>query len=429
MAWGSAASKAAHADSAGCYATNDILAESVFGALGEYLRQFRGCHISNASGVVQVRMNGDFERAGGLPTKKRRRKERDAPPAQAPDAEAPLPRRSTRHKGADGAATADRRDDDNSSDGEAPPSIRDGAFHGLNLNMKISLIEFSRCDYEESRRLAGEAQQRHDDYYQKKRDANRDKSMQRLAELHQKATEFFEESEQRRRSITDVKKDLKGLSDPQQIAYLKKAIQIRVVGYGWSDLHVPWSKGGVAKKPHELLDALKRIIAEELKREVPSEAPFQMLPRKTLKHLGAPIAQFQALVAKREAVDEARRREILAETERDKDSKGDLSTKQPPRAPRVNSKLVGTRIQYLDKIDADGKETHWFPGVITEFSDGSVAKGGRSTKNWPDGFVCIEFDAQPALGWEEETVMWAPLRLSKFNGSTVNAWRLDWDSL
>ena len=47
--WGSELSKQAHADTKGCYATNDILAESVFGAIDQYLHSFRTIGIAAAS--------------------------------------------------------------------------------------------------------------------------------------------------------------------------------------------------------------------------------------------------------------------------------------------------------------------------------------------------------------------------------------------
>ncbi|KAJ1456459.1 hypothetical protein M885DRAFT_616298 [Pelagophyceae sp. CCMP2097] len=88
----------AHKDTLGFYATNDALAESVFGGVGQVLKESGTIGIAAASAVAKARPNGDFERGFSL------------------------------------------------------TAARGGAFYGLERNMIISLVEWARRDVEDSRK-------------------------------------------------------------------------------------------------------------------------------------------------------------------------------------------------------------------------------------------------------------------------------------
>ena len=60
-------------------------------------------------------------------------------------------------------------------------------------------------------------------------------------------------------------------------------------------------------------------------------------------------------------------------------------------------------------------------------SDGTVPKGPRSKKTWPEGFALVEFEAQPMLGDDGPTEEWVHLRHNKWNGNANGCWRLDLD--
>jgi len=72
LSWAKEATQAAHKDTEGCFATNDILAESVFGAFDQVLRESGTIGIAAASGIVTARRNGDFERGGSRTLKRKR---------------------------------------------------------------------------------------------------------------------------------------------------------------------------------------------------------------------------------------------------------------------------------------------------------------------------------------------------------------------
>jgi hypothetical protein len=398
LAWDTEATKVAHAETKGCHATNDILAESVFGAFDQCLKEGGPTMgVAAASGVVTVRRNGDFIRRGENTLKRKR------PPS---------------------LATAPAL--------SAAASPKGGAFHDLTLNQKISLTEYARSGYDESLKLDALVRAEHDVYWEKKRKLTREAGLKKLESRYLETLEYWEMRETRRFTIFKVKQDLEKIKAKcRRVDYLKAAIQIRVIGFGWGDLHVAWSAGGVDKTVEELTAELEAILKEEKKREVLTEAPVPSLERKTLKQLGAPIAQLEELRSVVEVNEVTFKRVAQAERERreaNRETDGN-QRRQPPAPPAVNDDLVGVRIEYLDKVvlEDNANVLHWFAGVVRQVSDGTAAKGGRSKKNWEAGFARVEFDVQPSLGEDEPTEKWVALRLNKFNGDAKNCWRLDLD--
>ena len=234
-----------------------------------------------------------------------------------------------------------------------------------------------------------------------------------------------------RKSMAEVDADLnRTKAKGGKISYLKDQIKVRVVGFGWGDLRVKWSAGGVDRGVDDLRAELAKILKEEESREVPSEPPVPDIQRKTLKQLGSMTAQFDDLARREEVKKEEFKRRVDAERAR-RDSAGEtdpFQRKQPPAAPSVES-LEGRHIEYREEVTfEDGtKDEHWFAGVVKQVSDGSVPRGGRSKKKYDVGFARVVFDAQPALGETEPTEKWVALRPNKFNGNAKNCWRLDLD--
>jgi hypothetical protein len=62
--------------------------------------------------------------------------------------------------------------------------------------------------------------------------------------------------------------------------FQKEQIRINVLGFGWKDLHHPWSKDGVDYSPEEL------IIPEQSSRDIPAMPTMELPSRKETKQLG-----------------------------------------------------------------------------------------------------------------------------------------------
>ena len=388
LAAGSEAARAGHETTKGCYATNDVLAESVFGAIDQIMREFRTIGVAAASGVITARRNGDFNRAAGHVVKR--------------VSKAPSPRPSE--------------------------PMKQGAFHGLTANQRASLVEYARRAVEEARKLDAEVQKEHDTYWEKKRAATRDASLKLLIKKAVDTRGYYDLRHRRRTSIAEVRQDLASITATStKFDYLKDQIKIRVLGFGWADQKVTWA----GKTLDDLTKDLEALIDLEKERGVPTEEPVAQLARKTLTQLGAPIEQLEELEASA-AVDQADfERAVAAErTRRTNDREVDpFGVGQAAVAPPIDDSLQDQRVEVCRWVypSEGGRKLFWFAGVVKQVSDGTVAKGGRSKKNWAEGYARIEFDAQPMLGDEEPTEEWVLLRPNKWNRTASGCWRLDLD--
>ena len=78
------------------------------------------------------------------------------------------------------------------------------------------------------------------------------------------------------RTKADAKKEFKRLgSKTARLDAVKEQQRMRVIGFGWDDLHHPLSKGGKDYSPEELFDHfINTIIPEQLKRGIPENQPW-----------------------------------------------------------------------------------------------------------------------------------------------------------
>ena len=87
-----------------------------------------------------------------------------------------------------------------------------------------------------------------------------------------------------------------GQSTPEQLEAVKDRIQIRVIGFGWKDLHHPWSKNGADYTPEELLNhIINNIIPQQKHRRVPEAPPMSLSSRKKTKKLGTKTSDIEDL--------------------------------------------------------------------------------------------------------------------------------------
>ena len=62
---------------------------------------------------------------------------------------------------------------------------------------------------------------------------------------------------------------------------MKEQICICIVGFGWKDLHHPWSKNGKEYSPDELYEhSMKKIIPEQPKHGIPDRPTMELPSRK-----------------------------------------------------------------------------------------------------------------------------------------------------
>ena len=139
-------------------------------------------------------------------------------------------------------------------------------------------------------------------------------------------------------------------SEARRVEELKEQIRIRVVGFGWTDLHTPWSKKGEPFKAAYLLAHLAKVIDEQAERTIPAQPPVPLSQRKELPQLGTATLDVLALNAKAE--QESGDFEAAARAEkarREAEGIGDAyENKQPVLTPEV---VVGMRVEVLFRYD------------------------------------------------------------------------------
>ena len=208
----------------GKMATNDP-AESPFAALTSQMKSFGRILGIHASGVGQARFNGDFDR--------------------------------------------------DLNDGN-----EDGPFYQLPEEMRNSLIKFALDFAPEMKRRTSAAIKRQRAAKIERRNRLRRRKLIAAQREYASALCFIEmyHSSDGWRTPAQCRSGFKKLtSKTARFEAVKNQIRIRTVGFGWKDLHHPWSKNGKQYSPEELLDHLINVILPKQKRREVPKVPLVKL--------------------------------------------------------------------------------------------------------------------------------------------------------
>jgi hypothetical protein len=82
---------------------------------------------------------------------------------------------------------------------------------------------------------------------------------------------------------------------------VKEQICIRVAGFGWKDLHHPWSKNGKEFSTDVFEHLIKKIIPEQLKQGIPDQPTMELPSRKDTPQLDTKTADVENLEGRYEA--------------------------------------------------------------------------------------------------------------------------------
>ena len=111
---------------------------------------------------------------------------------------------------------------------------------------------------------------------------------------------------------TIAKREIKNLaSQTARLNAVKEQLEIHIIGFGWQDLHHPWSKEGHTYTANELLQYLtEKLIPEQTHRGIPTSPTMNMPSGKVTPQLGkrtADVAELEERYEneKQKAVEEA----------------------------------------------------------------------------------------------------------------------------
>jgi hypothetical protein len=246
---------------------NNSRCESNFGSYDYVGHIFRGASASILGGLSQQMRNGDFERAPIAPHDWRQRKRKaDGQPA-------------------------------------APPAA-DGFYHRLpSERLKQSLITYARHEAVRARKAERNDLKAHDEAKLARREERVIELLNKVVQDYAYAKELFaawagvkdKEGKLVKQSAADmaeVDRFLKDKPEAQQLEYLRKQIEMRVIGLGWAQFATRWSSNKDSKvgTVAHLKDLLKEIITEEITarrlKELPTEAALPQQIKRNLGQLG-----------------------------------------------------------------------------------------------------------------------------------------------
>ena len=202
-------------------------------------------------------------------------------------------------------------------------------------------------------------------------------------------------------------------SRASKLRAVKEQHKIRILGFGWKDLHHPYSKNGEEYSPDILFNHLVNvIIPEQRKRPIPDEPNLELPSRKETPQLGTKTADVRAL----DECYEQEKNVIIEEALQMREQMEDdgvidrFERLQPATRPDVNEDLLNKEIEILYEFtEPCGKVINqWCQGVVV-----AIKRNNKIHISWRESTL-REGDVQIT----EETLM-----KSKWNKHVPGGWR------
>lgn len=331
--------KAVHEAGLGKHAVNDV-AERPFGALTHQMQAFTTLLGMNAAAVGQARINGDFYRVESERMKKKK-------------------------------------------DGESDETqTRNGTFIDLPPPLLESVIRFAMNKTKQARKKEQEAISRQQETRAKKLELMKEKKYEKATAELIDALYYHDmyHSVRRWKTAEEVDEMLgKMRSNSAKLEEVKEQIRMRVLGFGWDNMHHAWSQGNKVYTYNELADHLKnKIIPYESEAGIPAEPPVKALERKALPILGTlskDVATMNSMTGEREK--EIRDNAQKSRDEQELQGFGDRYLEMQPRLPPpLDESLLNRRIEICWNHGEEGEQQQlmWHSGRVFEISNARYHK-------------------------------------------------------
>jgi len=402
-------SQEAHQDLIGCHATNDALAESVFGTYDMILRRCPGISMEAASGV-----------------------------AQAVRSKMLCPGDAVKHR-------------------KKHCETKEEAFSGWLYKMpekeQEALVELARTTVKELRDMDRQDHRTLDEYHKARRKKNEEDELDALFTQYALALSFFERWCKRGADLAAVNATLRSYGDRTQdsLNYLREQIEMRTIGLSWTDWKTPWSSssdenvGTISQLKDHLADVIKEEKALAQRELLPSreralesaealvgECPAPQLKRKTFKTLGTPTVQAGELSADKtdlspeQIAASAQKRRTELEMQGEIDWVADRQPYATGQGPTPSKALVGKmlEIRWRYRHKTTGEPVYiWCEGEVVQATDGETDKmSARCKKVLPAGALRIKWPADVDFD-EDESFVWSMLQPKSFNKDVHLGWR------
>ena len=350
-------------------ATNDM-AESPFAGLTQQIQQFGRLLGIHASGIGQARINGDLKRL------------------------------------LDGC----------------DPMLKEGLYHCLPIKMRQSLMAYALGAAPTVRANEEKALNKQRQHKQNKQAMLKRHKLLGCQQAYANALtyiEMFHSPAGWQTKAIALAEFEKLTSKSSKLDAVKDQIRIRVLGFGWDDLHHAWSTKGVDRTPEDLLLYLTDvIIPEQTERGIPNKPKITLPSRGDKRATLGTMARDIVLLDKNHKanetvfVAEATAMQDKLETDGIIDRHEKL---QPRTQPIINEGYVGTQIEQIwEFLEDDGtSKLIWCKGLV-------IGVLNKKTK------VRIQWDKEYHREGDPE-ISQEPFMVSKWNKHVERGWRLALD--
>lgn len=328
----------------------------------------------------------------------------------------------------------------------------DGFFHRLSERLQQSLVSFAQHEALRARKAAHVDLVAHDAAKLARRE-------ERVVSLLNSAVADYAYSKelytawygaedaktgkwvtQAARTRAEVDRALVGKPESEMLLYLRKQIEMRVIGLGWSEFATRWSSGKDAYvgssehlRAHLVDKILQHEAAERRLKQLPEEAA---LPQQVVRELGQlGTLDEDAAEIEKKAIFSTEELKVKAEAEVQRRLAAGISDSiealNGNDAPAFDQALVGRKLEvlwpYTDQETGE-KVLIWAEGRVARVADGlSDKRSKRAQVVLPAGMVLWAWDADPEFE-EPAGSKWLALLPKKFNPQgkqrQVYSWRL-----
>ena len=318
----------------------------------------------------------------------------------------------------------------------AAPVARPGFYHrGLSERMRESLVEMARIGAEGARQEGREAMHQHGAHKLQSRQERLQLALDLAVEKYAHAKELFAAwQSQRAESIAEVDAYIHERPEAQKLEFLRKQIEMRVLGCGMTQFSTQWSSSsdvriGTVEHLRDVLDEITRAL-KRLKK-LPTEAAQPQFLAREDRPLGTADADVLDIESRAlfSAAELERKAELAVERRREAGISDSVEDMQPLRAPAFDKALVGKRLEvlwkYFDKDNGNKPTLIWATGHVVQIADGLASKrSARAKKVLPAGALLWAWDADPDFD-EPAGERWLILLPKKFNKHVHYGWRFD----
>ncbi|KAL1520481.1 hypothetical protein AB1Y20_022061 [Prymnesium parvum] len=385
----------AHERTKRAHVTNDAV-ENKFATGDYFMRAYRHTSIHNVSGLVQQRTAHDLDRPLRIVSDRRKRK---ATPLEETES---------------------------------------GGFfwNVLDDNLRSALVSMARHELAHALKVGREERHQHDEEKLARREESLQRQLNATIEKYAAALELFDAwKTQGVRDQEQLSARLQDRTVSDQLAELRRQVEMRTVGCGWVQFATKWSFD--ADQRSVTLEQWKQLLVEQIlpheaalrrQRKLPAAAAPPQLTARLVKTLGT--ADVDA--ARLEAAGLFNTSNLLARAEvarlrREAQGISDsVEVKQPPTAPPFDTNLVGKRLEVCWPYKENGTTVKiWASGVVKRVADGLTDKrSAKARQVLPAGALLWAWDEDKEFD-EKAGEKWLILLPCHWNKHVQYAWRFD----